>query len=259
MKKIHEKKIQILIFTAIVTIAGLFSFQSGVKAAGIAAGDVVNLVNKERKSDGLAALSRSSVLDRAAKDKANDMIKNDYFAHTSPAGVDPWYWFEKEGYDYKYAGENLAINYTEAKEQNEAWMKSPTHRKNILNPLYKETGVAVVEGKINGENSILTVQVFGTKVVAVATAQKTELPEKTQAVAGEEKLPEVFSTEKIMAESPLVAGVPIDFVSQQKVVEQLQPVKNFLDSNSAIVQIVVVAVLIVVLLLIKTVKLHKIS
>jgi hypothetical protein len=128
-----------------------------------------------------------------------------------------------------------------------------------LNGNYKETGVAVVEGKINGENSILTVQVFGTKVVAIAEAKKTVLPEKAPEVAGVEKLPEVFSVEKIISESPITFSTPMDFVSKQKVAQQIQPIKNFLDSNTFTIQIVLLAALLSSLLAIKMVKIHKLS
>ena len=90
------------------------------------------------------------------------MIKNDYFAHTSPQGISPWYWYDKDNYDYKYAGENLAINFLKAEDQQKAWMDSPTHRKNIFNPNYQEIGVAVAAGEINNQTAIITVQEFGT-------------------------------------------------------------------------------------------------
>ena len=96
------------------------------------------------------------------------MIKNDYFAHTSPAGINPWFWYEKDGYDYKYAGENLAINFLKAEDQHKAWMASPTHRKNILNDKYQEIGVAVDAGKINGQMAIIAVQEFGARDGAAA-------------------------------------------------------------------------------------------
>ncbi len=124
--------------------------------------NVVNLVNESRQANGLNKLFISSKLIDVASDKANDMITHHYFAHTSPQGLDPWYWFKKNNYNYEYAGENLAINYKTAEEQHRAWMKSPTHRKNILNPNYTEIGIATARGYIEGEPAFITVQVFGT-------------------------------------------------------------------------------------------------
>jgi hypothetical protein len=90
------------------------------------------------------------------------MIKENYFAHNSPSGKTPWFWMEKNNYDYRYAGENLAMDFHTALDQQLAWMKSPTHRKNILNQEFKEIGVAVKQGLIQGHLATITVQEFGT-------------------------------------------------------------------------------------------------
>ena len=153
-------------------LVGLFSslvfvFQ-GARAAGIIPSDVVSFANEARMSVGLRALTPNSVLTQAAEYKAQDMIEHDYFAHTSPAGVEPWFWFQKAGYQYKAAGENLAINYTDAREQHTAWMQSETHRANILGEQYQEIGVAVVSGTIDGKESLITVEFFGTPFAHVA-------------------------------------------------------------------------------------------
>lgn len=101
----------------------LFSLISPVVASGIMPYDVIILANDARSASGLAPLRENSLLAQAAEQKARDMIKNDYFAHTSPSGVAPWHWIKQAGYGYHAAGENLAINYTDAKKQHEAWMK----------------------------------------------------------------------------------------------------------------------------------------
>ncbi len=93
--------------------------------------------------------------------KAEDMLTNNYFSHTSPAGITPWKWIEDADYDYNYAGENLAMDFTSAEKMNDAWLTSPTHRANILNEKYKDIGVAVKEGVINGRATIVVVQMFG--------------------------------------------------------------------------------------------------
>ena len=167
-----------------------FGFLSVVEASGISTSEVITLANKARANSNLAPLIENETLSRAAKAKAKDMIENDYFAHTSPKGVNPWYWMKKEGYEYKYAGENLAINYTSAKDQHTAWMKSSSHRDNILNGNYKEIGVAVVEGKIDGESSLVTVELFGSPLHPVAVST-----------------PAVKAAETEVAPAPLVSPV----------------------------------------------------
>ena len=88
--------------------------------------------NKARAENSIQRVKISPLLSEAAQLKADDMAKKGYFAHTSPEGITPWYWLKKVGYEYIYAGENLAINFFESKEVVNAWMKSPTHRENIL-------------------------------------------------------------------------------------------------------------------------------
>jgi len=129
-------------------------------AAQINEDNVVSLVNQSREKENLNPLYINYQLSQIASFKAQDMIANHYFSHNSPNGLTPWYWFEKENYDYKYAGENLAINYDSAEEEHQAWMKSLTHRKNILNPNFTEIGIATASGIIDGKNSSITVQIF---------------------------------------------------------------------------------------------------
>ena len=142
----------------------VFSFQSA-RAADKNAADVVALANQARAAENLAPLAINGQLVKAALNKAGDMLAHDYFAHTSPQGVTPWAWFDKSGYDYKYAGENLAMGFVNLADQQQAWMNSTEHRKNILNPNFKDIGVAVVQGKIDGAETMLTVEEFGAPFV----------------------------------------------------------------------------------------------
>lgn len=143
----------------------VFSFQI-VCASEISPQNVVKFVNLSRVEAGLAPLVENQILTKIANDKAQDMLDKKYFAHSSPDGISPWYWFEKEEYDYKYAGENLAIDFVSAEAEHKAWMGSEKHRQNILNNHYSEIGVAVAAGEIDGHMSIFTVQVFGTPAAA---------------------------------------------------------------------------------------------
>lgn len=161
-------------------IAGLVVFSAPVQASEITPEKVLDLVNNDRKAAGVAPLEINGLLSKAAQEKANDMFSNDYFAHVSPQGKTPWNWIDKEGYDYRYAGENLAINFTNAEDEQLAWMKSPLHKKNIMNADYRETGIAVGKGTIEGHKTILVVEMFGSRVGAVGGAasiqQKTVIP-----------------------------------------------------------------------------------
>ena len=132
--------------------------------ADITKSAIVDLANTDRQQAGLAPLSENAVLDRAAQMKARDMMTKGYFEHTSPQGISPWYWFEQSGYDYRYAGENLAIGFVDSSEVNSAWLASPTHKANILNTNYRETGIAVLSGLFQGSPTTVVVQLFGSKM-----------------------------------------------------------------------------------------------
>jgi len=167
-----NKKLYILAFTLIFGIM-LFPVAKSL-ASDITISNIISLVNKARNIQGVESLSESAKLDKVAADKLQDMVENKYFAHTSPEGKNPWYWFGKNKYNYEYAGENLAIDFMTAEKQHEAWMKSETHKKNILNPNFTEIGVAVGTGEIDGHISIIAVQAFGTPAFSEATANKKE-------------------------------------------------------------------------------------
>jgi len=136
--------------------------------------EVIKLVNESRREEGLDPVLESPVLDRIAQNKAQDMAEKRYFSHNSPTGTSPWFWFEKGNYNYEYAGENLAMNYEDASEQHQAWMRSQTHRKNILNESFQDVGVAIVPVKVADGQGLLTVQEFGTLKGAVIAKRNNE-------------------------------------------------------------------------------------
>ena len=130
-------------------------------AANISPSEVIRLTNTQRVANGLGALSENSTLDGAALAKGNDMLAKGYWAHFAPDGTSPWSFFLKFGYKYKYAGENLARDFPDAVSAVNAWMNSPSHKENILNPNYSEIGIGVVEGSLAGADTTIIVQFFG--------------------------------------------------------------------------------------------------
>ena len=149
-------------------LAGLVLFLgSSPKAKLISPQDLLNLVNQDRQAHGLPGLSDNPVLNLAALAKAQDMFEKNYFAHTSPDGVSPWHWFKAVGYNYTYAGENLAEGFTNPDDLEKSWMNSPSHRANILSPFYSEVGLAVIQHN----NTSVVVQLFGTKETKVTLRQ----------------------------------------------------------------------------------------
>lgn len=131
-------------------------------AANISPSEVIRLTNVERAKNGLSSLTENSTLSQAAIAKGNDMLAKGYWAHFAPDGTSPWSFFLSFGYKYKYAGENLARDFSDASTAVNAWMNSPSHRENILNANYQEIGIGVVEGNLSGADTTIIVQFFGT-------------------------------------------------------------------------------------------------
>ncbi len=128
---------------------------------------------------------------QAAAAKANDVFAKNYWAHYAPDGTSPWFFFQQAQYQYLYAGENLAKDFTDSQAVVAAWMNSPTHRDNILKPEYEEIGFAVQEGNLQNQDTVLVVQLFGkpdgTAVVQEPSASRfqTETAPPQPAVASE--------------------------------------------------------------------------
>lgn len=165
---------------AYILIFALFNF--GLRAANNVIPDVLGYAtdihveqllsgtNAQRQTAGLAPLSLNGQLSQAAAAKAQDMFAKGYWAHNSPTGATPWTFITGAGYGYVVAGENLAKNFSSSQDVVNAWMASPTHKENLIKPSYKEVGFAVVNGKLNGEETTLVVQMFGTSTGAVASS-----------------------------------------------------------------------------------------
>ena len=126
---------------------------------------IITITNSQRLQNNLKPLTSSNELNQAALAKAADMFANNYWSHTSPNGTEPWYFISQADYQYKHAGENLARDFENSNEVVSAWMASPTHKKNILDSRFQNIGVAVMNGLINGQETTLVVQMFGTEVL----------------------------------------------------------------------------------------------
>jgi uncharacterized protein YkwD len=122
-------------------------------AAEITPAAVVAEINMRRAVFGLPPLHPDARLEEAAADRISDMEDQGYWAHVSPDGKQPFQWLHPHGYDYHYAGENLASGFDTVEVLVDAWMESKGHRENVLSPLYHDCGVAVIEGSTTGRAS----------------------------------------------------------------------------------------------------------
>ena len=130
--------------------------------------NLLQILNQDRIKYGLKPLAPNPKLEAAAEAKAKDILKNNYFAHVSPTGREPWDFIKGQGFKYAFAGENLAINYTNPYELENDFMASPGHRENLLSPLFTEVGIAVLSGTYHGKPAVITVQMFASPSQTVA-------------------------------------------------------------------------------------------
>ena len=119
--------------------------------------EILNLVNAERKKQGLNPLVLNHTLNGVAMEKAFDMKEKNYFSHQSPTFGSPFEMLQHFGVKYQSAGENIAAGQKTSEQVMNDWMNSSGHRENILNKNYTELGVGYVEG---GSKGTYWVQLF---------------------------------------------------------------------------------------------------
>lgn len=104
--------------------------------------EILDLVNKERKANGLSPVEAGNTkLNSAASKRASEQAI--IFSHTRPDGSNWTTVLGEYGIKYGTAGENVAYGQRTPEEVMQAWMNSSGHRANILNSSYKEIGIGV--------------------------------------------------------------------------------------------------------------------
>lgn len=193
-------------------------------ATNINTNDLLKYTNEVRADKELKPLILNDQLSKAAKAKADDMIKDDYWAHISPkTGKEPWDFIVASGYDYFYAGENLAVDFSDSRSVVKAWYESPSHRENLLNKNYVEMGFAIVNGELRGRKTTLVVQMFGS-------------PRNPKNLA---KTPDPAKTEMSPTVSPTLMPAELPKPLQEAKLEinpeeNPTPVENLFDKNEKI-------------------------
>lgn len=206
----------VAVFSLGVSFARHYFLRETVLGQEIVSSVLIDLANETRLKYGETPLIRNKALETAASLKAEDMATYEYFAHNSPTGVTPWYWLKEAGYDFLYAGENLAVDFTQSKDVNDAWLKSPTHKANIISSKFKEIGISVKEGRIDGHNTVYVVQMFGTqkdkKVTPYYIAEEVVSPHIS--LESEEETP--------FKEEGEVAGIEVETLKQEDIEESIK-------------------------------------
>ena len=194
----------LLLFIAFFIIGGLLLNLTKTKypsvlgiSTDMTSEQLLTLLNQKRQENGLPLLSFSPELAAAAKNKANDMLFKNYWAHNSPDGKTPWEFFKEAGYSYVYAGENLARGFNTSFDVTNAWMASPTHRANMLSSNYSDVGFAVVTGNLSGEETVLVVEEFGDRALAALPPQA-----ESRSLSSSSNNPQEITLEKAVAANP---------------------------------------------------------
>ena len=118
--------------------------------------EVFDLINQQRKNNGLSELKNDNEILAMVRIKAEDMVKNNYFSHQSPTYGSPFDMLKSFKISYKSAGENIAANSSNSAAVT-AWMNSSGHKANILNSSFNYTGIGVVSSPRYGK---MYVQIF---------------------------------------------------------------------------------------------------
>ncbi|MCW2973152.1 MAG: hypothetical protein JWN72_1425 [Thermoleophilia bacterium] len=104
---------------------------------------VLDLINKERAKGGLSALSYNAALDSAAEKHAGQMATVKTMAHDGIGDGDPGERIRAEGYKNAW-GENVAVGQLTPEQVVREWMNSPEHKRNIMDPNFKLSGISQV-------------------------------------------------------------------------------------------------------------------
>lgn len=115
---------------------------------------LLDLINTERKKQGLAALEFDANLVNIARLKAKDLKDNNYFSHTSKFYGSPFDMMKKYDIKFSAAGENIAGNQTIEKAV-KAWSNESGN--NLYNKKFTHTGIGIVDSPTYGK---IFVQMF---------------------------------------------------------------------------------------------------
>ena len=163
------------------------------------------LTNSLRQEQGIAPLAPLVPLHVSSREKALDMANLQYFSHTSPRAYELGHFLSEAGYNYDVAGENLAMGFSSAEEIFSAWMNSPSHYANLVDPEFTQFGVSVENGFFDNVSTVYVAEHFGTP--------KTNLFTSFPVIENKNSLP--TSTPDLLVSSA-VAAAPMNSVQIQR-------------------------------------------
>jgi uncharacterized protein YkwD len=117
-------------------------------------------VNAARRAAGVRPLATDPRLAAAAQAHAQDMLARAYYDHETPEGQTPRERVESTGYLAHKVGENIAEGQFSVEEVMSGWLGSSGHRRNLLDPEFRDLGVGLAVGRFEDRLRILWVQEF---------------------------------------------------------------------------------------------------
>jgi uncharacterized protein YkwD len=142
------------------------SAASGTSRYSASESRIFDLINAERRSQGLPPLVFNAQLDRMAKIQAENMARFQKMAHSLPESSLPNLADRAKyvGYTYGRIEENVALGYPNAESVVNGWMNSAGHRRNILDRDVVETGIGIARSSAGG---LYYCQVFGRRLASL--------------------------------------------------------------------------------------------
>jgi uncharacterized protein YkwD len=125
-------------------IAMAFALTTPAPVAADAVQSVLAGINAVRAKADCGPLKLSRPLMAVAESHARNMAEDDFFGHRDKAGKGFPARVRAQGYRLGIAAENIAAGQTTPAQVVQSWVNSPSHRRNILNCRFRETGIALV-------------------------------------------------------------------------------------------------------------------
>jgi len=198
--KLNKKN---LILSLFLFVVGIFLLPETAYLSSISSEKILELTNYERQKANLHTLENSPLLKEAAQRKIESILEEQTFKHNIK-GRKFSEWIKDVGYDYFYVGENLAMDFITAEGAVKAWMESESHKKNLLDKTYLETGIAVIQGKFEDSQTTIIAQIFGTPAkiqipAKISRRREKIVPAKKTILSAREKAFNILSFKKDQA------------------------------------------------------------
>lgn len=147
------------------TSTGEYTKKNSLSHLELTDDNIIWYTNYERAKNNLPPLKKSAQLESSSHAKGTDMFQYQYFDHNrkdgqTTVGFDSF--IDTQKYAFVKIGENLAMgDFSTSEDLLDAWMKSPAHRRNLLDPLYQDIGVSINAGTMQGTKTVIYTQHFG--------------------------------------------------------------------------------------------------